>query len=63
MKDKMFVTAKDIAEDLEISIDLAYKIIRQMNGELKEKGYMVVRGRTSKAYYDEKFYKASEKSH
>ena len=60
MESKMFVTAKEVAEDLEISMPFAYKIIRKMNDELKAQGYMVISGRTSRIYYEEKFYKASE---
>lgn len=52
----MFVKASDIAEDLGVSIPYAYKLIRDMNTELRAKGYMTVSGRVSKQFYKEKFY-------
>lgn len=56
MKTTMFVRANDIAQDLDVSIPYAYKLIREMNAELKEKGYMTVAGRISRQFYEEKFY-------
>ena len=56
MKEKRFVRANDIVEDLDVSIPFAYKIIRELNAELRAKGYMTVAGRVSKQFYEEKFY-------
>lgn len=56
MKTTMFVRANDIAQDLDVSIPYAYKLIREMNVELKSKGYMTVAGRISRQFYEEKFY-------
>lgn len=56
MEDKMFVRANDIAQDLDVSIPYAYKLIREMNAELQAKGYMTVSGRVSRQFYEEKFY-------
>jgi hypothetical protein len=53
---KTFIRADDIAEDLDVSIPYAYKLIRQMNAELKAKGFMTVAGRVSRQFYEEKFY-------
>lgn len=52
----MFVRANDIAQDLDVSIPYAYKLIREMNAELQAKGYMTVSGRVSRQFYEEKFY-------
>lgn len=49
-----FIDAKEIASVMEISISKAYEIIRELNSELKEKGYLVVRGKVSRAYFQEK---------
>ena len=48
--------AKDIAEMCQISESKAYTIIKQLNEELKAKGFLVFRGRVSKAYFMEKMY-------
>ena len=48
--------AKEIAEMCQISESKAYTIIKQLNEELKEKGFIVFRGRVSKAYFMEKMY-------
>ena len=34
----------------------AQDVIRQMNDELNEKGYLTVAGRVSRQYYEERFY-------
>ena len=44
MTDKMFMEVQDVIEILNISEGKAYEIIRMLNAELKEKGYIVVRG-------------------
>lgn len=48
--------AKDIAEMCQISESKAYAIIKQLNDELKAKGFLTFRGRVSKAYFMEKMY-------
>ena len=62
MKSKMFVRANDIAQDLDVSLPYAYKLIREMNAELKAKGYMTVAGRISRQFYEEKFYGINRQS-
>lgn len=52
--------AKDIAEMCQISESKAYQIIKQLNDELKEKGFLVFRGRVSRAYFMEKMYGMKE---
>ena len=52
--------AKDIAEMCQISESKAYAIIRQLNDELKAKGFLVFRGRVSRAYFIEKMYGMNE---
>lgn len=52
----MFVRANEVAADLEVSVPQAYRLIRQMNQELEEQGYMTISGRVSRKYYVERFY-------
>lgn len=56
MKKKLYYTASDIAEMLGVSKGTAYGIIRKLNAELAQTNYIVVQGRVSKAYFDEKWY-------
>lgn len=56
MKEKIYYTADDIVELLGVAKPTAYKIIQQLNKELKEQGYIVVAGRISKRYFDERYY-------
>ncbi len=56
MKEKMFVKAKEIADDLGVSKPFAYKLVREMNEELRAKGFITISGRVSKQYYEERFY-------
>lgn len=53
---KQVVGAKEVAEALDISESKAYVIIRQLNSELSSKGYLTVRGKVSRAYFNEKMY-------
>ena len=60
MEREMFVTADKVAEDFGVSKGYAYRMIRQMNEELKSKGYLTVAGRVSRAYYLERIYGAEK---
>ena len=41
---------------LGISKPYAYKLVREMNEELKQKGFLTIPGRVSRNYFEEKFY-------
>lgn len=51
-----FYMADDIKTMLGISKSKAYKIIQQLNKELKEKGYVTIAGRVPIKYFSEKYY-------
>lgn len=53
---RQVMTAKEVAEVLGIGESSAYKLIRELNEELKSHGYITVRGRISRAYFNEKMY-------
>lgn len=55
---KQYMTAKDIAEVIGMSESYAHKVIRELNAELKEMGYLTVPGKVSRAYFNEKWYGA-----
>lgn len=48
--------AKELGEVLGCSESKAYQFIRQMNDELKEKGFLVLRGKVPAAYVQERFF-------
>ncbi len=56
MENKQFLKAEDVSAILEISIPMAYKIIRQLNDELRAMGYLTISGRVSRAFFETKFY-------
>lgn len=56
MKDNLFMTADDIVEVTGMSIAYAYKLIKQLNEELEKKGYITIKGRVSRDYFEERLY-------
>ena len=52
--EKNFMTVDDVAEELSVSKSKAYKIVRQLNKEMKAKGFITVAARVSKTYFDER---------
>ncbi len=51
-----FMNAEDVACKLKVSRSLAYKIIRNLNQELQEKGYLVISGRVPQQYFLKRYY-------
>ena len=51
-----FYTAKEVAGMLGVSESKAYTLIKSLNAELKEKGYITLAGKIPKAYFNEKCY-------
>lgn len=49
-----FLTAEDVAELLGVSLSTAYRIIKRLNEELKKQGKIVVAGKISKRFFEEK---------
>ncbi len=45
---KQFLTAPELAELVGVSLSKAYGYIRQMNGELQQKGFLTVRGKVNR---------------
>ena len=42
--DNKFIRAGEVAQELSVSKPYAYKLIRQLNEELKEKGFITIAG-------------------
>lgn len=56
MENKRFLNAHDVAEFMGIPVPMAYKIIRRLNDELVAAGYIIVSGRISRTYFEQKVY-------
>ena len=56
MEKELFVRAEEVARELGVSKPYAYKLVREMNEELKQKGFITIPGRVSRRYFEEKFY-------
>ena len=52
----IYVDVKEVMQTLGVSRGTAYKIIQQLNEELKERGYVIIAGKCSRKYFNEKFY-------
>lgn len=49
-----FITAKEIAEDCNISISKAYELIREMNKEVEAMGKITLKGKINRHFYEKK---------
>lgn len=63
MSNQTLLTATDVAKILGMSKPYCYKVIKKLNNELEQEGYMTVSGKVSKAYFEEKFYGFKEEEH
>ena len=61
-KEKLYVNADELSRMMEISRGHAYKIIRRLNDELEKKGFIVVSGKVSRRYMEERCYGIREVS-
>lgn len=53
-----FIRAEEVADELGVSKPYAYKLIRQLNEELKDKGFITIAGRVNRQYFNERLYGA-----
>lgn len=51
---KQFVTAKEVAEVMGVSEGKAYAVIRELNAQLKDQGYLTISGKVSRKFFEEK---------
>lgn len=56
-----FIRVDEVAKELDVSKPYAYKLIRQLNDELKEKGFITIAGRVNRQYFHERLYGAERK--
>ena len=56
-----FMRAEEVARELEVSKSYAYKLIQQLNAELRKKGYITIAGRVNRQYFRERLYETSQR--
>ncbi len=54
--ERQFIGAKEVAEILGVSESKSYGIIRELNKELKERGFITVQGKVSRVFFQERVY-------
>lgn len=55
-QESKFMVVDEVAEILHVSQSTAYRIIRNLNNELKKEGKITVAGKISRRYFEEKCY-------
>lgn len=50
----LFMTAEEVAKEMNVSKAYAYKVIQRMNKELSELGYYTVSGKVNRKYFMKK---------
>ena len=51
-----FICAEEVAQELSVSKPYAYKLIKRLNDELKEKGFITISGRVNRQCFNERLY-------
>lgn len=51
-----FLNASDVAKLMGVSVATAYRIIRDLNSQLQQQGFITVSGKISSRYFYEKVY-------
>ena len=51
-----FMRVEEVAAELGVSVSYAYKVIRKLNDELKEKGFVTIAGRINRQYFNERVF-------
>ena len=59
--DNKFIRVDEVAQELSVSKPYAYKLIKKLNDELKEQGFITIAGRVNRQYFEERLYGAGEK--
>lgn len=59
-KRNYMITAQEVADEMDISLGYAYKIIRKLNEELSHEGYITVSGKVPRAFWEKKFFGYSQ---
>ena len=53
---KQFVDVRDVMRVYGVSESKAYSILRKLNSDLKERGFITIPGKVPKAFFEERCY-------
>ena len=56
MTNQLFIHANAVAVALGVSKAYAYKVVRDLNKELKEMGFITIAGKVNRIYFEERIY-------
>ncbi len=51
-----FIRVDEVAQELSVSKPYAYKLIRKLNDELRDQGFITIAGRVNRQYFYERLY-------
>ncbi len=54
MVEQNFMTVEEVAQELKVSKSKAYEVVRNLNRELQEMGYLTVAGRINTTFFHNK---------
>ena len=54
LMEKNFMTVEEVAEELKVSKSYAYKVVRELNAEMRELGYLTISGRVNTSFFRKK---------
>ena len=57
---KLWLTAEEVMELMQISRSSAYRLIKSMNDELSKMGFIVIPGRANAAFFNDHLYRSVE---
>lgn len=56
VQEQKFLNADDVANMMNISKSTAYRMIKHLNDELHKQGKIIIHGKISRRYFEEKVY-------
>ena len=59
--EKVFMSAEEVAEAMNISKAYAYKVIQRMNKKLEQKGFLTMQGRIDRKFFCDQFYGTADR--
>lgn len=62
MRTNYIMVVDDVMEELGVKRSKAYSILKQLNDELVKEGYVAVRGKIPRPYWETKFYGCSQRA-
>ena len=54
MEGRNFMTVDEVAQELNVSKSYAYKVVRELNAEMRELGYLIVTRRVNTNFFRKK---------